>query len=259
MRASSRAGSAHLVLADFDEAKLGAVVDEFTARRLHRHRSAGRRVRPCVGRCIGRGGSVGSDRCVRSCTPPASHPRRRPARACSEVDMLGTEHVLNAFLDVVVQGTVAVCIASMAGSMAELPPRARARGDPATDRRAHGRARRHGLERLRRDLQRRQARQPAPDRAGGGGVGTSGGGRVVSISPGIISTPMGAPGARRGRRRADAGDARHLAGATHRHRRGHRLRGAVAGQPGGVVRQRLRPPRRRRGHRRRPRVPSAAG
>ena len=38
-----------------------------------------------------------------------------------EVDMLGTDHVLNAFLDVVVQGTVAVCIASMAGSMAELP------------------------------------------------------------------------------------------------------------------------------------------
>ena len=81
------------------------------------------------------------------------------------------------------------------------------------------------------------------------------GGGSSSISPGIISTPDGPPGARRGRRRADAGHARHLAGAAHRHRRGHRRRGAVAGQPGGVVRQRLRPPRRRRGHRRRARLP----
>ena len=52
-------------------------------RRFHRHRSAGRRVRPCVGRRTGRGGAWARDRCARSCTPPASPPRRRPASACS--------------------------------------------------------------------------------------------------------------------------------------------------------------------------------
>ncbi len=107
-----------------------------------------------------------------------------------EVDMLGTDHVLNAFLDVVVEGTAAVCIASMAGHMANLTPAQEQALTAATT-------------------------ESLMDALGGVELGDFGatysvakrvnqlrvekatiawgarGGRVNSISPGIISTPMG--------------------------------------------------------------------
>jgi NAD(P)-dependent dehydrogenase (short-subunit alcohol dehydrogenase family) len=116
-----------------------------------------------------------------------------PAQATAErvlmVDMLGTDHVLDGFLPHVTDGTVAVCIASMAGYMANLSPEQEgAIGNAATD------------ELL-------GILGPVDDLGFGGTYSVAKrvnqlrverfaaswgqrGGRVVSISPGIISTPM---------------------------------------------------------------------
>jgi NAD(P)-dependent dehydrogenase (short-subunit alcohol dehydrogenase family) len=117
-----------------------------------------------------------------------------PTQATSErimaVDVLGTALVLDAFEPYVEAGTVAVCIASMAGTMTELPPdtlRLLATTptenllaldvlDPAAmpPGVAYGVAKRAN-----------QARVESASIAWG-----RRGGRVVSISPGIISTSM---------------------------------------------------------------------
>jgi NAD(P)-dependent dehydrogenase (short-subunit alcohol dehydrogenase family) len=118
-----------------------------------------------------------------------------PAQATAEqivaVDVVGTAHVLDAFERLVRPGTVAVCIASMAGTMTPLdtatlsvlattPTRELARlavldpeaMDPGT---AYGLAKRAN-----------QARVEAASMAWG-----RRGGRVVSVSPGVVATPMG--------------------------------------------------------------------
>jgi NAD(P)-dependent dehydrogenase (short-subunit alcohol dehydrogenase family) len=107
-----------------------------------------------------------------------------------EVDMLGTDHVLNAFLDVVEQGTVAVCIASMAGSMADLPRELeRAVTVASTDELVAA------LGDI--DLSDFGATYSVAKRVNQLRVEQAAvkwgpaGGRVVSVSPGIISTPMG--------------------------------------------------------------------
>jgi NAD(P)-dependent dehydrogenase (short-subunit alcohol dehydrogenase family) len=107
-----------------------------------------------------------------------------------EVDMLGTDHVLHAFLDLVTQGTAAVCIASMAGSMADLPRELEhavtrsstdglmaALGDVPLD--DFG-----ATYSIAKRVNQLRVEQAAVDWGPQGG-------RVVSISPGIISTPMG--------------------------------------------------------------------
>jgi NAD(P)-dependent dehydrogenase (short-subunit alcohol dehydrogenase family) len=107
------------------------------------------------------------------------------------VDVIGTARVLDAFEPHVEAGTVAVCIASMAGTMTPLDPEtlallattptdrlaALAVLDPATldVASAYGVAKRAN-----------QARVEAASVAWG-----RRGGRVVSLSPGIIATPMG--------------------------------------------------------------------
>jgi NAD(P)-dependent dehydrogenase (short-subunit alcohol dehydrogenase family) len=180
---------AHLVLADFDEAKLGAVVEEFTGDGFT---------------VTGRGVDV-SDRssvdalveAVRNLGPLRTlvhtaglSPTQATGARVLEVDMLGTDHVLNAFLDVVGAGTVAVCIASMAGSMADLPRELERAVTAATT---------DGLMNALGDLDlsdfgatysvAKRVNQLRVEQA----AVTWGarGGRVVSISPGIISTPMG--------------------------------------------------------------------
>src|SRR4051794_35634525 len=113
------AGS-HLVLADFDGTKLGAVVDELTGDGFT---VTGVRVdvsdRSSVDALVDAVRDLGP---LRTLVHTAGlSPTQATGARVLEVDMLGTDHVLNAFLDVVTQGTVAVCIASMAGSMADLP------------------------------------------------------------------------------------------------------------------------------------------
>jgi NAD(P)-dependent dehydrogenase (short-subunit alcohol dehydrogenase family) len=107
------------------------------------------------------------------------------------VDVIGTALVLDAFEPHVQPGTVAVCIASMAGSLADVAPdalhalattptaqlRALPTLDPATmdSGAAYGIAKRANQARV-------QAASITWGRRGG---------RVVSISPGIIATSMG--------------------------------------------------------------------
>jgi NAD(P)-dependent dehydrogenase (short-subunit alcohol dehydrogenase family) len=108
-----------------------------------------------------------------------------------EVDVIGTARILDAFEPLVEPGTVAVCIASMAGTMTSLPPdvlhqlavtptdelHALSLLDPTAmnSGAAYGLAKRANQARV-------QAASVAWGRRGG---------RVVSISPGVISTPMG--------------------------------------------------------------------
>src|SRR4051794_35396411 len=112
------AGS-HLVLADFDGTKLGAVVDELTGDGFT---VTGVRVdvsdRSSVDALVAVVRDLGPLRTLVH-TAGLSPTQASPARVL-EVDMLGTDHVLNAFLDIVEAGTVAVCIASMAGYMSNL-------------------------------------------------------------------------------------------------------------------------------------------
>jgi NAD(P)-dependent dehydrogenase (short-subunit alcohol dehydrogenase family) len=178
-----------LVLADFDDAKLQAVVDELTADGLA---VTGQRVdvsdRGSVHALVGVVRDLGP---LRTLVHTAGlSPTQATSERVLEVDMLGTEHVLNAFFDVVVQGTAAVCIASMAGHMASLTPAQEAAltaadtdglmaaldGVPLDDFGAtYGVAKRVNQLRVEKAAVAWGAR----------------GGRVNSISPGIISTPMG--------------------------------------------------------------------
>jgi NAD(P)-dependent dehydrogenase (short-subunit alcohol dehydrogenase family) len=118
-------------------------------------------------------------------------PVQAPAAQIVAVDVVGTARVLDAFLPLVGPGTVAVCIASMAASMmpvtddvvrafattptdelAALPALDPAALDPGI---AYALAKRAN-----------QARAEAASIAWG-----RRGGRVVSLSPGVIATPMG--------------------------------------------------------------------
>jgi len=182
-------GGRHLVLADFDEAKLQGVVDELTGDGMT---VVGQRVdvsdRASVDALVGVVRDLGP---LRALVHTAGlSPTQASADRVLEVDMLGTDHVLNAFLDVVVDGTAAVCIASMAGSLATLTPdqeraltaadtdglMAALDGVPLGDFGAtYSVAKRVNQLRVEKAAVAWGAR----------------GGRVNSISPGIISTPMG--------------------------------------------------------------------
>lgn len=108
-----------------------------------------------------------------------------------QVDVLGTAHVLDAFLPFVSPGTVAVCIASMAGTMVPLPPEIEhALAVTPTDALAQlplldpttldpGAA--YSIAKRANQLRVQAASLPWGRQ----------GGRVVSVSPGVISTPMG--------------------------------------------------------------------
>ena len=117
-------------------------------------------------------------------------PAQADARSIFDVDVLGTAYLLDAFEPLVGPGTVGVFIASMAGTMTELPAEALAALasaptdelaalpvlDPGTDPgAAYGIAKRANQMRI-------QAASIPWGRRGG---------RVVSISPGIISTADG--------------------------------------------------------------------
>ncbi len=107
------------------------------------------------------------------------------------VDVVGTARLLDAFLPLVEPGTVAVCVASMAGTMTTLPPEQLATlattptdelaGLPFLDPGGLDPGTAYGLAKRANQVRVEAASVPWGRR----------GGRVVSISPGVIATPMG--------------------------------------------------------------------
>src|SRR5215213_9403049 len=180
---------AQLVLADFDQNKLAAVVDDFSGDGFS---VVGQRVdvsdRASVDGLVATARDLGR---LRTLVHTAGlSPSQAAGPRVLEVDMLGTEHMLNAFLGLVELGTVAVCIASMAGSMADLPRELEHAVTAATtdglmdvlgdmDLSAFGAT--YGVAKRVNQLRVERAAVAWGPR----------GGRVVSVSPGIISTPMG--------------------------------------------------------------------
>jgi NAD(P)-dependent dehydrogenase (short-subunit alcohol dehydrogenase family) len=177
-----------LVLADFDQAKLGVVVDALTADGFEvTPHAVDVSDRASVGALAATAGSLGT---LRTLVHTAGlSPTQASAERVLEVDMLGTDYVLEAFLELVNDGTVAVCIASMAGYVARLTREQEvALATAATEDLlttlgpidTGGFGTTYGVAKRINQLRVEQAAIPWGKR----------GGRVVSISPGIISTPM---------------------------------------------------------------------
>lgn len=179
----------HLVLADFDGDKLGREAERMTA--------DGYAVTPhevdvsdreSVGGLADAAAALGP---LRTLAHTAGlSPTQASASRVLEVDMLGTDYVLDAFLPLVIDGSVAVCIASMAGHLAGLAPeREIALSSVATDELLEtvgpvdglGFGATYAIAKRVNHLRVERAALAWGKR----------GGRVISISPGIISTPMG--------------------------------------------------------------------
>jgi NAD(P)-dependent dehydrogenase (short-subunit alcohol dehydrogenase family) len=180
-----------VVLADANDQHLGTVGDHLTANGFAVHTvRTDISSRDEVEALAGTAAALGTIRAV--VHTAGVSPVQASAVQIVDVDVVGTALVLDAFERHVTTGTVAVCIASMAGTMTQLPPetvkrfattptaelRSLPELDPATmdPGSAYGVAKRANQARV-------QAASVAWGRRGG---------RVVSISPGVISTPMGA-------------------------------------------------------------------
>ena len=183
-------GGRAVVLADFDDAQLerrseALQADGYDVRAVRVDVSSA----PDVTMLASTAADLGAIRCV--VHTAGVSPVQATSKQIVDVDVIGTALVLDAFETHVRPGTVAVCIASMAGTMTTLAPdvlhllattptdelRALAaldptKMDPGT---AYGIAKRANHVRV-------QAASIGWGRRGG---------RVVSISPGVISTPMG--------------------------------------------------------------------
>ena len=178
-----------LVIADFNEEKLRAEADRFAADGFDvTAHAVDVSDRASVGALAAKAASLGT---LRTLVHTAGlSPTQASAERVLEVDMLGTDYVLGAFLELATEGTVAVCIASIAGYTAgltraqEVALATAATDDLLTtfgpiDTGDFGMT--YGVAKRINQLRVEQAAAPWGTR----------GGRVVSISPGIISTPMG--------------------------------------------------------------------
>lgn len=117
-------------------------------------------------------------------------PTQASSERVLEVDMLGTDHVLAAFLPLAGDGTVAVCIASMAGYLAGLAPdKEIALSTVPTEELVATIGPIDGFDFGATYCIAKRVNQLRVERAAA--AWGKQGGRVVSISPGIISTPMG--------------------------------------------------------------------
>jgi NAD(P)-dependent dehydrogenase (short-subunit alcohol dehydrogenase family) len=106
-----------------------------------------------------------------------------------EVDMLGTDHVLAAFLPLAEYGTVAICIASMAGYMAGMSPELEhALATVATEDLLSTLGPVDDLDFGASYCMAKRVNQLRVEQAAG--AWGARGARVLTISPGIISTPM---------------------------------------------------------------------
>lgn len=117
-------------------------------------------------------------------------PVQAPPQRIVAVDVMGTAYVLDAFLELATPGAVAVCIASMAGALATLPPEIEYRLATApTDELA-------ALPIFDPDQLQAETAYAVAKRANQLRVMAAAltwgkrGARVVSLSPGIIMTPM---------------------------------------------------------------------
>ncbi|MBN1265147.1 MAG: SDR family oxidoreductase [Anaerolineales bacterium] len=179
-----------LVLADFDDAALQRVSAQLSGEGYDVHAvKADVSDVESVKALAEKAQSLGAFRAVVH-TAGLSPVQASPERIVS-VDVLGTAYVLEEFGKIARNGSVAVCIASMAGTMTKLPPEIEQALavtpaselaslptlDPANlnPSNAYGIAKRAN-----------QVRVQAASVVWG-----ARGGRTVSISPGIISTPMG--------------------------------------------------------------------
>jgi NAD(P)-dependent dehydrogenase (short-subunit alcohol dehydrogenase family) len=183
------ASGRRLLLADYSEASLEAAL---TALRGEGHSAEGHPVdvsdRGSVDKLATAAGSVGRvDAVIHTA---GVSPVTATARQIYQVDLLGTAHVIDAFLPVASPGTSLVCVASMAGHFASLPADLEWHlatapagellthegidldADPGT---AYVVAKRGNQLRV-------QAAAHAWGRVGA---------RLNTISPGVISTPMG--------------------------------------------------------------------
>jgi NAD(P)-dependent dehydrogenase (short-subunit alcohol dehydrogenase family) len=178
-----------LVIADFNEEKLGAEAERLAADGFDVTPYGGDvSDRASVAELAAKAGSLGT---LRTLVHTAGlSPTQASAERVLEVDMLGTDHVLAAFLELVTEGSVAVCIASMAGYMATISrEREHALAVAPTDELmdtlgpvdVNDFGATYGIAKRINQLRVEQAAVAWGPR----------GGRVVSISPGIISTPMG--------------------------------------------------------------------
>jgi NAD(P)-dependent dehydrogenase (short-subunit alcohol dehydrogenase family) len=178
----------HLVLADFDAAKLDEVAAQFVADGFtvtpHRVDVSDR---ASVDTLVEAVGAIGRLRTI--VHTAGLSPTQASADRVLEVDMLGTDHVLAAFLELVTEGTVAVCIASMAAYSATLTQEQEhklatvptdALMDELVDVDLGDFGATYTVAKRINQLRVEQAAVTWGAR----------GGRVVSISPGIISTPM---------------------------------------------------------------------
>jgi NAD(P)-dependent dehydrogenase (short-subunit alcohol dehydrogenase family) len=183
-------GGRAVVLADADERALAAVADELGAEGYSVHPVRTDVSAPDdVAALAGTAADLGALRCV--VHTAGVSPVQASARQIIDVDVIGTALVLDAFEPLAGAGTVAVCIASMAGTLTELPaetvrllattPTGELRSLPVLDVTAMDPGIAYGVAK-----RANQARVEAASVAWG-----RRGARVVSISPGIIATPMG--------------------------------------------------------------------
>ncbi|MFI5720753.1 SDR family oxidoreductase [Nocardia sp. NPDC051750] len=182
-------GGRRLMLADFDKDSLASAVEVLAG---EGHAVTGRQVdvsdAESVAALAGAAAELG--RVTHIAHTAGVSPTQAPTEAVFAVDLLGTALVLDAFGEVVAEGGAGVVIASMAAHLAPLPddqvaalattPAAELMGLPFIDRNVHpgvayAVAKRGNVARV-------QAAAVAWGRRAA---------RLNSISPGVISTPMG--------------------------------------------------------------------
>jgi NAD(P)-dependent dehydrogenase (short-subunit alcohol dehydrogenase family) len=183
MACARRLGSGRqLVIADHDATRLAESTEEL--------RSNGLDVVGCAVDVSVRSSAVEALGRLRTLVHTAGlSPTMASPRRVLEVDMLGTDHVLSAFLPLADDGTVAICIASMAGYMGGMSPELEhALATVATEDLLSTLGPVDDLDFGASYCMAKRVNQLRVEQAAG--AWGARGARVVTISPGIISTPM---------------------------------------------------------------------
>jgi NAD(P)-dependent dehydrogenase (short-subunit alcohol dehydrogenase family) len=177
-----------LVIADHDAARLSDCIAELQSNGLDVvGHAVDVSIRPSVYDLAGAVNALGRLRTLVH-TAGLSPTMASPARVL-EVDMLGTDHVLAAFLPLADDGTAAICIASMAGYMAGMSPELEhALATVATEDLLSTLGPVDDLDFGASYCMAKRVNQLRVEQAAG--AWGARGARVVTISPGIISTPM---------------------------------------------------------------------